>query len=160
MRQAQARQTGSARIIGLVVLLLIIVATLAGGGAWLLTGQQGARAATPIAKPVMPATPIFVKVAPFTVNLDSDACGPVLLYTGMTLKVADSDTAAFLNEHMPQVRSRLLMLLSGQDARELISPQGKQTLADGILEMLSTRLTDPQPTLAIDEVLFTEFIVQ
>ena len=61
---------------------------------------------------------------------------------------------------MPQVRSRLLMLLSGKQADELTSTEGKQQLAQSIVDRLNVPLTENQPPLDLREVLFTEFIVQ
>lgn len=153
-------QTGSSKVMWLVGLLLVIVASLAAANVYLMFDKQaGHKPATRPAALVSPA-PLFVKVAPFTVNLDSEHCGAVLLYIGMTVKVGDAATQDYLSDNMPQLRSRLLMLLSGQDSTALISSAGKQKLADDIAEMLSHSLAKPQPELAIDEVLFTEFIVQ
>jgi flagellar FliL protein len=153
-------ETGSTLFKWLAGLMLIVMASLAAANVYLLMDKhEPAGAAEKLAVPVM-AAPIFVTVTPFTVNLDSERCGAVLLYIGMTIKVSNSETQDYLIEHMPQLRSRLLVLLSGQDAGALITPQGKQALADSIRDMLTTSLSTPQPTLAVDEVLFTEFIVQ
>ncbi len=105
-------------------------------------------------------SPIFMSIEPFTVNLADDNYGPRLLYTGVTLRVGDEESKALLEEHMPQVRSRLLMLLSGKQADELTSSEGKQQLAQAIVDRLNVPLTENQPPLDLREVLFTEFIVQ
>lgn len=153
-------ETGSTLFKWLAGLMLIVMASLAAANVYLLMDKHEPPGAA--AKPVVAITaaPIFVTVTPFTVNLDSERCGAVLLYIGMTIKVSNSETQDYLTEHMPQLRSRLLVLLSGQDAGALITPQGKQALAGSIRDMLTTSLSTPQPTLAVDEVLFTEFIVQ
>jgi flagellar FliL protein len=52
------------------------------------------------------------------------------------------------------------MLLSGQQADTLIKPEGKQRLANQILAMFDEPLTEPQPSLDVTGVLFSEFIVQ
>lgn len=106
-----------------------------------------------------PADPIFVKIDPFTVNLQGDLYGR-LLYVGLSLQVSDEETQEFLLKHMPQVRSRLLILLSAQSTEKLTSPEGKRELATSILAALAEPMSDPQPQLRIDNVLFTEFIVQ
>lgn len=104
--------------------------------------------------------PIFMQIDPFTVNLADDSYGSRLLYTGVTLRVGNEGSKAILEEHMPQVRSRLLMLLSGKQADELTSSEGKQQLAQAIVDRLNVPLTENQPPLDLREVLFTEFIVQ
>ncbi|WGI25538.1 flagellar basal body-associated protein FliL [Halomonas alkaliantarctica] len=105
-------------------------------------------------------SPIFMRIEPFTVNLADDSYGSRLLYTGVTLRLGDEESKAILEEHMPQVRSRLLMLLSGKQADELTSSEGKQQLAQAIVDRLNVPLTENQPPLDLREVLFTEFIVQ
>jgi flagellar protein FliL len=104
--------------------------------------------------------PIFMRIEPFTVNLADGNYGSRLLYTGVTLRVGDETSKIILEEHMPQVRSRLLMLLSGKQADELTSTEGKQQLAQSIIDRLNVPLTENQPPLDLREVLFTEFIVQ
>lgn len=104
--------------------------------------------------------PVFTRIEPFTVNLADDRFGSRLLYIGITLRVGNEQSKAIIEEHMPQVRSRLLILLSGKQASELTSTEGKEALAQDIISRLSVPLTENQPPLDLREVLFTEFIVQ
>lgn len=104
-------------------------------------------------------SPIFVEVEPFTVNLADDRASR-LLYTGITLRVGNEESKTILEEHMPQVRSRLITVLSAMQASELTSPEGKELLSQRIIERLERPLTENQPPLELREVLFTEFIVQ
>jgi flagellar FliL protein len=104
--------------------------------------------------------PIFVNIGPLTVNLQSDSYGQRLLYIGLTLQVPDVATRELLTQHMPEVQSRLLLLLSGQSADLLIPATGKQKLAQDIVAQFQTPLAQTQSPLKIDAVLFTNFIVQ
>ncbi|BBI70844.2 hypothetical protein HAALTHF_07810n [Vreelandella aquamarina] len=70
---------------------------------------------------------MFTRIEPFTVNLADDRYGSRLLYTGITLRVGNEQSKAIIEEHMPQVRSRLLILLSGKQANELTSTGGKRS---------------------------------
>ncbi|WP_027947447.1 flagellar basal body-associated protein FliL [Litchfieldella anticariensis] len=111
-------------------------------------------------EPLRGPTPVFVEIKPFTVNVQSRQYEQRLLYVGLSLQVGDEMTRELLQEHMPQVRSRLLTLLSSQHAEDLVTPEGKKVLSSQILALLERPLTDPQPPLAINDVLYTEFIVQ
>lgn len=147
----------------LIILLLLLTSALAGTNVYLLlpgkeSAQPGEETETP--EVVEPETPLYVEIAPFTVNLQSDGYGNRLLYTGVSLQVGNEDTRDLLLQHMPQLRSRLLTLISGQEAEVLISPQGKSQLVAMVLEMIQTDLIAGQPELAVRDVLFTEFIVQ
>ena len=44
----------------------------------------------------------------------------------MTLQVPDEEQANLLKLNMPQVRSRLLMLLSSKDTAEILTSEGKK----------------------------------
>lgn len=162
-----AKSTGGSRkLLWLMGIVVILSSSAAAAALYMVfeqrndTAQAGAQ--NQVAEEVAPerVAPIFVTIEPFTVNLADDQYGTRLLYTGMTLKVADEQTREILVEHMPQVRSRLLMLFSGQQARDLTGTDGKQALAERVLATLDAPMTDNQPELAIDDVLFTEFIVQ
>ncbi|HEY8386686.1 MAG TPA: flagellar basal body-associated FliL family protein, partial [Porticoccaceae bacterium] len=113
-------------------------------------GETSARASQPVVAP----DPIFVKINPMTINLSGDGYGQRLLYVGLTLRVGDEQTRALLDRYMPELQSRLLVLLSGQNADELITPAGKEQLATRILELFDTPFVEPQPPLNVQTVLF------
>lgn len=148
----------------LLVFALIGAAIVAGaGGAWLFM-QRGALGVgghtVAAAKPKPPVKPVFFKLDPFTVNLQGSDYGSQLLYVGITVEVRDDATKAFFDEHLPQVRNRMLMILSGQDGASLVTSEGKQKLAASIRDAISKPFEPHQPKLAIGNVLFTQFIVQ
>lgn len=158
----------SRKALWLVALLLVVALGVSAANIYLLWDQrgnpaqaqepQGAEDGTGHATPA--SAPVFVKIAPFTVNLQSDQFDDRLLYVGLTLRVADAGTQTRLEELMPLLRSRLLLLLSEQKDAELVAPGGKQALASQILALFDQPLTQPQAPLPVEEVLFTEFIVQ
>jgi Flagellar basal body-associated protein len=121
-------------------------------------GQQEFASAS--VKRTTSSAPIFVDVGPLTVNLQNDAYGQRLLYIGLTLQVSDFETRDLLNRHMPEVQSRLLLLLSGQNAEQLIPATGKQKLAQDIKGLFQTPLAQMQMPVEVEQVLFTNFIVQ
>lgn len=141
-----------------VVLMLVVLVAM---NLYLLTRDDGDKAATEEPKVAQEsATPIYVNIDPFTVNLQGDLYASRLLYMGLSLQVGDEDTREFLQENMPQVRSRLLILSSSQNPELLATPEGKEQLADAIIATLSEPMAAGQPELHIDDMLFTEFIVQ
>lgn len=146
----------------LLGLLIILISVACSVGVYFLLDSNSAASdeVTKAAPPAEALPPIFVPVQSFTVNIQSDDYSQRLLYIGLSLKVDDEQTGELIKTHMPQVRSRLLMLLSGQNADELVTPQGKETLSRQILALFDKPFSDPQPALAVDDVLFTDFIVQ
>lgn len=145
-----------------MLIILVLVLVLIGLNTYLLWDTRNLAAASAVgavqAEPE-PTDPVFVAISPFTVNLQSDQFGPRLLYAGLTLEVPSEKVKATLMKNMPQVRNRLLVLLSGQEAEKIAQSEGKKILAKSIMDSLSAPYQGDEE-LAINDVLFTEFIVQ
>lgn len=101
--------------------------------------------------------PVFYALDTFTVNLgDADR----VLYIGITLRLKDEATRSRLSEYLPEVRSRLLLLFSRQDAAVLATEEGKKNLIAEIKTTLSTPLVAGQPKQDVTDVLYTAFILR
>ena len=147
----------------LVILLLLITVAACGavGYSWWLLQQKGHGDGTAAAKPQPPAAPVFMPLDTFTVNLLTPDNNPDrVLYIGLTLRLPDEATRRRMNDFLPEVRSRLLMLLSRQEAAQLANEQGKQQLVAQIKEVLSPPLVNGQPNQVVSDVLFTAFILR
>lgn len=143
---------------GAMILLMVGCSAASVGGMYMFNKHQAE--ATAAAPPVVVAEkPIFVKVAPFTVNLDSEHSSR-MFYVGITLRVEDQVTADFLNEYMTSLRSRLLIKAGESKVDVITTPEGKNALKANILALLNEPFSTPQPELKVKEVLFNEFIVQ
>lgn len=143
--------------IWVILLVLIAVAASAGGGYswWVLNKSKPA-----VAK-VVPVIPVFMPLETFTVNLVTpDNNLDRVLYIGLTLRLPDDSTRAKLNDYLPEVRSRLLLLLSRQSADSLANEEGKQRLVAEIKSVLSPPMVKGQPNQVVSDVLFTAFILR
>lgn len=140
--------------IPLLVLVTLAACAAAGYSYWRL--QQNTAAAGPKEAPPPPA-PVFFPLDTFTVNLgDTDR----VLYIGLTLRMKNEQDRVRLTDYLPEVRSRLLLLLSRQDASKLASDEGKKQLAEEIKTTLSTPLVAGQPKQEVTDVLYTAFILR
>ncbi len=158
----KSSQQGIAKLWLILIVLLVVLLGAGAAAGWLLLGKHakaaGAETAVAaVAAPKRADKPVFLDLDSFTVNLEG---GDRLLYVGMTLQLGNESTQEFLRAHLPQVRNRMLMVLSGQDADALITSDGKQKLAEAIRTSLLKQFTGAQPALLVDKVLFTQFIVQ
>ena len=149
---------GSKKLLWVMIILVLLSSAGAAAAIYLVLDQRDSGEAQQQTVELTP--PVFTHIEPFTVNLADDRYGSRLLYTGITLRVGNEQSKAIIEEHMPQVRSRLLILLSGKQANELTSTEGKEELAQAIISRLNVPLSENQPPLDLREVLFTEFIVQ
>lgn len=103
--------------------------------------------------------PIFVELEPFTVTLHSES-GSRILYAAITLRVEDDATRKLLTSYMPEVRDRVLLMLSEQDPMVVQEPKIRQQLAQELIKGLEA-VYKPQPQQPkITSVLFTAFVVQ
>lgn len=140
------------------LVIAIAAALLLGGGAgaawWIM--KPAPDAAHAAAKPPPPAPPVFVELEAFTVNLGGDR----LLQTTVSLQVKKAEDAELLKTWMPQVKSRMLMLLSSQSAEELQTPAGKEALTASIATQLKKPYAQGAEAPHIDGVFLTSFVIQ
>ncbi len=139
----------------LVTLLVVALLTILAGGGYLLFARPQARAAE---APAAPA-PIFVALEPMTVNLQTDGRSR-FLHVSLTLKSADQASQARIAEYLPEVRSRVLSLLSNRDAATLADAAGKAQLADEIKATVNRPFAASLPEQRITHVMFTAFVLQ
>ena len=145
------------KLIIIVVLLLLIAG--GGGAAWFLLGHKDKEGAEKHAKVEAPKPPVFLVMEPFTLNLQSDGTDQ-FLQVGMTLQVATPEQVDLLKLYMPQVRSRLLLLLSSKRAVEINTADGKKKLSAEIIANVNQPFTPTGKKQEVSDVFFTSFVIQ
>ncbi|CAH1195879.1 Flagellar protein FliL [Candidatus Nitrotoga sp. BS] len=118
-------------------LLLIIIGSvlmlgIAGGAGWYFTkgDNHNDKSAKKAAK--LSEKPIFVPLEPFTVNLQRENADQ-FLQIGISLKIFQAELEEQIKQNLPEIRSRLLVLLSGKHPSELTTSQGKKRLVNEII---------------------------
>ncbi|RPI47781.1 MAG: flagellar basal body-associated protein FliL [Betaproteobacteria bacterium] len=120
----------------LIIIVAVVLAALGAGAGWYFLTRADA-ADEDEAAPSKPA--VFLPVDQFTVNLQSED-GQQFLQVAMTLKVVDTDTVEAIKALLPEVRSRILLLLSSKKASQLSSPEGKAGLSEEIIAQVEASL--------------------
>ncbi|CAB3744606.1 flagellar basal body-associated protein FliL [Achromobacter denitrificans] len=173
----------------LALLVLLIVAAASAGATWFITqrmqpqgaapvqlgvgqgqpgqaGQAGqgpqatpATFVTPPAGPIAVPAPIFVPLEPFTVTLQNPDTERIM-HVGLTLRVSDEQTRTRLEKYMPEVRSRILMVLSSQSPIGVQTQQGKTDMANAIKQAVNRPFSPLPDGQYVTDVLFTAFVVQ
>lgn len=145
----------------LPVSIAVVAAAAAAGGTWFFASHHAA--STPAAAASLPSSAkpaLFFALEPMTVNLLSDDGEQHYLRIGLTLKLQDQATQDYLTQHMPEIRSRVLLALSNKHPADLAPLEGKRALATELAALIG-QPTEPQgKPLRIDDVLFTEFVIQ
>ena len=167
-----------------LVLILSLLLVLVGGGA---AGFYFMQPAHSEAGATVPKPPVFVPLEAFTVNLISDSAQMQFMQAAITLKLTEKGTAYLIKDRLPEVRDRVLIVLSAKRGSEILSVAGKQKLATEIADAVKKVIAPPPaarsstetaavaepvetaamqpandaaPTKPSVEVLFTSFIVQ
>lgn len=144
----------------LFLILALLVILLAGGGAaWYFLAPSG-DAAAGAEKKVEVKPPIFVVLDPFTVNLRSEEGLEQFLQVALTLQVAEQPMVDSIKLYMPEVRNRLLLLLSSKTGTDILPPEGKKKLAEEIVATLNKPFSPQGAPQKVTNVFFTSFVVQ
>ena len=114
---------GKGMLIGSVAAILIAVS---GGAGWYFTRPAALDDDAPVA--LRQADAIFVNLEPFTVNL-ADEGGERLAQIAVVLELANATGQGTLSKNLPIVRNSILLLLSSQHTRTLLTLEGKLALA-------------------------------
>ncbi|CAG4905705.1 flagellar basal body-associated protein FliL [Paraburkholderia saeva] len=150
---------GPMKRILMILLIVLVAAGAAGTGTWFFMSKRAPATASPAAPAPAPA-PVFFPLEPLTVNLQSDDGQQHFLRIGLTLKLADQATHDQLNEHMPEIRSRVLLALSNKHPEELQTLDGKHALAKELEALIEQPTETGGQPAHVAGVLFTEFVVQ
>jgi len=155
----QSAKPGPMKRILVIVLIAILAAAAAGGATWFFMSRHEASAPSAPAAPP-PAVPVYYALEPMTVNLQSDDGEQHYLRIGLTLKLDSQATQDALVARMPEIRSRVLLALSNKHPSDLAPLDGKRALATELAVLISQPAGANEKPMHVDDVLFTEFVVQ
>lgn len=98
---------------------------------------------------------IFFDLDPFVVNL-ADSTDVRYLKVTMKVELTQPTVKPQMDEHVPQIRDSLLVLLSSKDYASIRSVEGKMDLRSEIIQRINAILQGNK----VKNVYFTEFIAQ
>jgi len=163
----------------ILIVAVVLILAIAGGAAFMMNKPKHADGAEeedvshepPKVKVDPSKPPVFVQLEQFTVNLSPED-GEHFLQSTMVLRVADAKVGDTLKLYMPELKHRVIMLLSSKKASELATTEGREILADEIKEEANdvlgyapnqkkkTKRSRPEDDGPVLAVLFNQFIVQ
>jgi flagellar FliL protein len=176
----------SKKLLLIVIITIVLLALIGGIGAFFLMQHPASEGdeegdETPAAierqKEAQSddAPPIFVKLDAFTVKLQTEQ-QEAYLQAVPELRVLDEHLGEKIKQYMPEIRHKLLLILSGKAASDISTPQGVQQLADEMRTAINEIVDPPVPGRRrrgqdtpgdpagpddpVQAVLFTSFIIQ
>jgi len=139
----------------LIIAALLIVSVSAGGAFFMLSADEEDEAT----EVVEPQAIYFALTPKFKTNYQVDG-RPRLFQIGMTLVTREQDVIDALITHRPSIKSRLVILLSGQQVEHLQSPEGREALRAECLSAVQDIMNKEMGKPGIEKVLFTDFVMQ
>lgn len=147
-----------------LIIIIVAVLLLVGGGVggWLMMsggdehaeGEEGEHHEEAVVH-----EPVYVELRTFTLNLNP-AEGDKYLQVDITLNASSAEEAAIIEEKMPQVRNRVLMILTSKLASEISDMEGKKILIAELVEALNEPYSEDAEPLHISDAFFTSFVIQ
>lgn len=162
----QPKGGGKKKLILLIVVGLVLVGLSVGGTLLalnMMTGKEeqvaeGEAGEQAVEEEQLPA--IYYPLKP-TIIVNFNARGRQrFLQAEVSLMVRENDVVAAIEEHSTMLQHALLMLFSAQDYSELQTPEGKELLRQLALEEMRTRLEQEIGKPGVEQVLFTNFVMQ
>ncbi len=144
---------------GLIIMILVAVIAIGAGagGTWFfMQGQQENEFEPPRPKKIPTA---FKELDIFTVNLQPEEKGQYL-QLGLTIKMRDTDVSIEIDRLIPEIRNRILLILTSKTANDLATLAGKQLLSSELTDEVRKTLDSEAHREEILEVLFTSFVIQ
>ena len=159
--EENSAESGQSKSKLLIIIIIVLLVLLIGGGvaAFMMISGQGSSETEANAEPVQMPAIYFDLKPPFVVNFQQNGRQR---YVQMSLTVLARQESAIsaLTTHMPQVRNNLVLLLSTQDFEILRSPEGKEELRTQLLDEMRKILLEETGEPGIEQVLFTNFVMQ
>ncbi|WP_101760505.1 flagellar basal body-associated FliL family protein [Oceanicoccus sp. KOV_DT_Chl] len=154
-------------IIIIVAALLVVVATV-GGTLYMLgffdtSDSEELEVDEEVAEAVVdnkPSPAMYFPIKPaFIVNYP-DKGRQRYLQVEVTVLTRDMDVFNAMQIHSPLIKNRLVMLLGGEVYQELQTAEGKELLRQKVLEAMQGIMEQELGKTGIEEVLFTNFVMQ
>ncbi len=145
---------------GKLIIIIIVLLALGGGigGTWYYmqgqTNELAGESQQPIKKPTT-----FVALDTFTVNLQPKESNSYL-QVGLTIKAHETEVVEAIDGQIPEIRNRILLLLSSKEAAEISTIIGKQQLTTDITNEIKQVFDSEEMQDDIVGVLFTSFVIQ
>ena len=140
-----------------IAIAVVLVAASVGGTIMILGG--GGEAEEEVVEEVTPDALYYSLVPKFNTNYEVDG-RQRLFQVGVTLVTREQDVIDALAQHAPTIKSKLVILLSGQDFHKLQTPEGRAALRESCLEAVRGIMEKEIGKPGVEKVLFTDYVMQ
>lgn len=151
---------GKLKLIILIVVAVLLAIGVSVGATWYFM-KSTSKDSAPVAEASSTKLPaIYETMSPaFVVNFNANG-RQRYMQVSMSLQARDQNDLNALKVHMPVIRNNLVMLFSGQSFDDLASPVGQEMLRQKATASVQEVAQKELGKVVIDQVLFTNFVLQ
>jgi flagellar FliL protein len=168
----RAAKKKKSAVLGVIALVLLLIA---GGGTWFALSSFSNEKASANAsgkadehgndeksagKEAQRITTIYESLDPAFLANFTVGGRQHYLQLALTVMARDEGAMAALHAHMPLVRNRIVMQLSGEQFEQLQTDEGRQQLRQKLLAAIQEIMTKETGKPRIEQVFFTNFVMQ
>jgi len=153
---------GKLKMIILLVVVLLVVVGASVGGTWffLHKGSEAKPADAAAAAPAGKQPALYEPLTPaFVVNFKQDGRDRYM-QVSLTMQARDKADLDALLVHMPVIRNNLVMMFSGENFATLATPVGEEMLRQKATAAVQAVAQKEVGKPVIDQLLFTNFVLQ
>ena len=157
----EPKSGGSKKLLIIIIILVVLLLAMGGAGAWFFLSSSGA--STPQTTESGPPEPaksdaVYIEFEDFTVNLDHDHRR--FIQVGLSVLTYYPETEKAFFNYMPQLRSRMILLIGSQNYHEVRSEEVRMAFRQKVLEEIRVVFEENGVKVDIDNVFFTKFVMQ
>jgi len=159
----EANKGGKKKLI-IMILAVVLLGGAGVGGSLYFTGMLGgtgkdAHVEEKVDEAKKKVPIYFAFPQPFTVNFETEA-GLRFLQVSMEIMSYDLKAIDAVQVHMPVIKNNIILLLSNQSYGDLVSIEGKMKLREMSLKEIQAILKKYESGAVVEEVYFTNFVMQ
>lgn len=159
--EEEEKPKGSKKKIIFIIVGALLLVGISVGATILLLGGSDEDVDTASVEEAGPekGDPTYIELKPFTVNLDPE--DPVgFLQVQIQVLTYYAEVSSDIEKHKPLIRNNLTLLFGQQKSADLRSPEGKEALQKKVLESIQNIIQKYGAGGEVDNVFFTNFVMQ
>ena len=157
-----AKKGGAMKLIVMVLAALVLVGVGVGGSLYftgMLGGGKAEEEEVQEEKEVKSLPIYFAFPKAFTVNFET-ASGLRFLQVRMELMSYQQEAIDAVQAHLPLIKNNIILMLSNQSYDNMITSEGKEAIRAAALKEIQSTLEKYQVEAKVEEVYFTNFVMQ
>lgn len=143
----------------LFALIGVVLVAISVGATVFIMSSSNSKSEEVVEEEITPAALYFAISPKFKTNYEVDG-RQRLFQLAISLVTREQDVIDALAIHVPTIKSKLVILLSGQDFSLLSDKEGRENLRKECLEAVQAILQTEIGKPGVERVLFTDFVMQ